>query len=174
MSLSGKRVAILVEQDYQDLEVWYPLLRLREEGAEVTVVGTGSSRHYTGKHGYPIDVDTDIKKISPDGFHAVVVPGGWAPDRLRQHKEILDFVAALDQKGCVVASICHGPWVLASARILEGRKVTAYKAIRDDLVHAGATFVDETVVRDRNLITSRVPSDLPAFCREIISALAEG
>lgn len=171
MELAGKRVVVLVERDYEDLELWYPLLRLREAGAEVVVAGTGSSRTYQGKHGLPVEPDATVDGLSPDVFDAVVIPGGWAPDRLRQYPAVVDFVRAMCERGKVVAAICHGPSVLVSARVLHGRRATCYRAIVDDVTLAGAVFVDAAVVRDGNLITSRVPADLPAFCREILAAL---
>jgi len=174
MRLAGKRIAVLAENNYQDLELWYPLLRLREEGAEVKVVGTGSADTYTSKHGYPVPVDVSADEVSADDFDGVVVPGGYAPDLLRRYPAVLDLVRTLFEQGKVVAAICHAGWVLVSAGILKGRRVTSFFAIKDDLVNAGAEWVDQEVVRDGNLITSRVPSDLPAFCRTIIAALEEG
>ncbi|HEY76169.1 MAG TPA: type 1 glutamine amidotransferase [Thermoflexia bacterium] len=174
MRLAGKRIAVLAENNYQDLELWYPLLRLREEGAEVKVVGTGSADTYTSKHGYPVQVDVSADEVSADDFDGVVVPGGYAPDLLRRYPAVLDLVRTLFEQGKVVAAICHAGWVLVSAGILKGRRVTSFFAIKDDLVNAGAEWVDQEVVRDGNLITSRVPSDLPAFCRTIIAALEEG
>ena len=168
-----EKIAMLVEQDYQDLEVWYPVLRLREEGATVVVVGTGAAA-YRGKNGYPITPDTAIDRVGARDFDAVVVPGGWAPDFLRRSPAVLALVREMDAAGKIVAAICHAGWVLASAGILRGRRVTFFSAIRDDVVNAGAEFVDAEVVRDKNLITSRTPSDLPAFCRTIIAALREG
>ena len=165
------RVAILIEDYYQDLEVWYPLLRLREEGFEVVTLEPNGRKEYKGKNGYPITVDKSIDQVRAQDFDGVVIPGGWAPDRLRLSKKILDFVKFLYDNGKIVASICHGAWVLASAGICKGKTLTSYIAIKDDLVHAGANFVDREVVRDGNLITSRKPDDLPAFCREIIAAL---
>ncbi len=173
MKLQGKKVAILVEDFYQDLEVWYPILRLREEGAKVTVIGP-QKRSYKGKYSYPIEADADETAAKASDFDAVVIPGGWAPDRLRLSKKLVDFVRQMDKAGKVVASICHGGWVLASAGIVKGRTVTSYIAIKDDLVNAGARFVDQEVVRDGNLITSRKPEDLPAFMRMIIEALCVG
>ena len=170
--MSKGRVAILVENDYQDLEVWVPLYRLREEGYETVVVGPNAGE-YRSKHGYPIQARVRASDARSDDFLGVVIPGGWAPDRLRLSEEVLRLVRELFLKGRVVASICHGGWVLASAGLVRGKKLTAYQAIRDDMVHAGAEFVDQEVVRDGNLITSRKPDDLPAFCREIIAALKE-
>lgn len=171
MGLRGKRVAVLVEDFYQDLEVWYPLLRLREEGVKITVIGP-QKRSYKGKYGYPIEAEADETAAKVSDFDAVVIPGGWAPDRLRLSKKLVEFVRQMDKAGKVVASICHGGWVLASAGIVKGRTVTSYIAIKDDLVNAGARFVDKEVVRDGNLITSRKPDDLPVFLKEIIKTLS--
>jgi protease I len=171
LPLKGKKVAILAETLYEDLELWYPLLRLKEEGAEITVVGTGSAQEYTSKHGYPVKVDKNADKVKADDFHAVVIPGGFAPDYMRRYPAMVSLVRDAVQKGKVVAAICHAPWMLASANVLEGKTVTSFFSIKDDLVHAGAEYVDQEVVVDGNIITSRVPDDLPAFCRAIIAAL---
>jgi len=168
----GSSVAILVEANYQDLEVWYPYYRLKEAGHEVVVAGCGQ-KSYTGKYGYPITVDCDAKDLDARSFRGVVVPGGWAPDRLRLHEPVLHFVREMDRAKRVIASICHGGWVLVSAGICRGREMTGYAAIRDDLANAGARFVDREVVRDGNLVTSRKPDDLPAFLRTTLAALAE-
>jgi protease I len=174
MKLKGKRIAILAEDIYEDLELWYPLLRMKEEGAEVKVIGTGSANQYTGKHGLPVQVDLSADQVRADDFDAVIIPGGYAPDRMRRYEALLRFVREAFEKGKVVASICHGPWVLVSAGVLKGRTATCFFAIKDDVINAGAKYVDQEVVRDGNLITSRMPADLPAFCREIIKALSEG
>lgn len=168
MTLSGKTIAVLVEQDYQDLEVWYPALRLREAGARVLLVGTGSSAEYRGKYGYPVKPDASAKNLSTKELDGLVIPGGWAPDRLRQSESVLTLVREMSAAKKPIACICHGGWVLCSADVVRGRKVTSYIAIRDDLVNAGAKWVDQEVVVDGNLVTSRRPDDLPAFMREFI------
>ena len=171
MDLHGKRIVVLVADLYQELEVWYPLLRFREDGAETVAVGAEAGRTYTSKRGYPVVADQSITDARAADLDAVVIPGGWAPDALRQDERALKLVRDMDRSGKVVAAICHAGWVLCSADIVRGRKATCFKAIKDDLIHAGARYVDEQVVVDGNLITSRVPTDLPAFCREISRAL---
>lgn len=168
--LNNKKVMIFAENIYEDLELWYPKLRLAEEGAKVVVAGTGD-KTYKGKNGYPLEVDGDATDYKAKDFDAVIVPGGFAPDKLRRHKEVLDFVKEMHSAGKIVAAICHGPWVLVSAGILKGKKLTCVSAIKDDVMNAGARYSDEEVVVDGNIITSRKPDDLPAFCREIIKAL---
>jgi len=165
-----KKVAVLVEESYQVLEVWYPYLRLREEGIKTVLVGTGK-KEYKSKEGYPAVEELAVQKIKADDFDAVVIPGGWAPDFLRRYPEINAFVRDMYDKGKVVASICHGGWVLASAGVLKGKKATSFSAIKDDVINAGAEFLDKEVVVDGTLITSRNPYDLPVFCREIIKQL---
>jgi protease I len=171
MNLKGKTVAILVEDLYQELEVWYPLLRLKEAGAEVLVVGSGSAKQHKSTLGYPIEVDKYAHDVKAEEFDAVVIPGGYAPDLMRRYPAMVSLVRDASQQGKVVAAICHGGWMLASADVVRGRKVTAFFSIKDDLVNAGATFVDERVVVDENLITSRKPEDLPAFCRALCLSL---
>ena len=168
--LLNKKVLIFAEAYYEDLELWYPKIRLTEEGAKVIVAGTGE-KTYKGKNGYPLEVDGNAKDYKAKDFDAVVIPGGWAPDRLRRYKEVLDFVKEMNKEGKVIAAICHAGWVLASAGIVKGRKVTCVSAIKDDMINAGAEYFDRDVVVDGNIITSRMPADLPAFCREIIKAL---
>ena len=171
MELSGKKVLIPIGPLYQDLEVWYPKLRLTEAGAEVTCAGIGD-KSYKGKNGYPIDVDVQIEECSAADFDAIVIPGGWAPDKIRMNEHAVNIVKTMFDEGKVVASICHAGWVLVSAGLLEGKKVTSYIAIKDDMIAAGADWTDGEVVVDENLITSRKPDDLPAFCREIIRQLS--
>ena len=171
MKLAGKRAVVLAENDYNDLELWYPLLRLREAGMETQVVGTGSAVKYTSKYGFPVDVAASADKVNAKDVDVVVVPGGYAPDRLRRYPAVLKLVREAFEQGKVVAAICHAGWVLVSAGILKGRKLTSVAAIKDDMVNAGATWVDQEVVRDGNLITSRKPEDLPAFMEAILLAL---
>lgn len=173
MELKGKRVAVLVENRYQELEVWYPVLRMREAGAEVTIVGTGAPV-YSSKYGYEVRADKSAEQVDAADLDAIIIPGGYAPDLMRLHKPMVDLVREMSRRGKVVAAICHGGWMLSSANILRGKKVTGYIAIKDDLVNAGASYEDSEVVRDGNLITSRKPDDLPAFCRAILEALSEG
>jgi len=171
MKLHGKKLAILAEDLYQDLELWYPLLRMREEGAEVTVVGTEAQITYKSKAGYPVTSEVASREVKAADYDGVIIPGGYAPDLMRRHEATLTLVRDAFSQGKVVAAICHAGWVLASAGILKGRRVTSVSAIRDDLVNAGARYEDAEVVVDGRLITSRKPDDLPAFCREIIRAL---
>ena len=171
MGLNPKKVAILVEDLYQVLEVWYPILRLQEAGIKAVPVGTGTKDVYNSRDGYPCRVETAIDKIKADEFDGCIIPGGYAPDILRRYDKVNNFVKKLFTDGKVVASICHGGWVLVSAGILKGRKVTCFFAIKDDLIGAGAKYVDEEVVVDQNLVTSRKPEDLPRFVQEIIKLL---
>jgi protease I len=171
MKLEGKQVVILAEDNYEDLELWYPYYRMKEAGARVRVAGMPGVRSYSSKHGYPVETDTPAAEIDAGSVDALVVPGGYAPDRMRRHADMLALVREVFNRGGVVAMICHGGWVPISAGILRGRRVTSVAAIRDDLVNAGAEWVDEEVVVDGNLISSRSPADLPAFCRAIINAL---
>ncbi len=171
MQLSGKKIALLVDNLYQEMEVWYPLYRLREAGAQVVTVGAKAGETYTSKLGYPVHCDRSYDEVSASQFDGVVVPGGYAPDHIRRHAKANQLVRDMDAQGKLVASVCHAAWVLCSADILKGRKATSFFAIRDDVVHAGAHWVDAEVVVDRNLVTSRKPDDLPAFCRAMISVL---
>jgi protease I len=171
--LKGKRVAVLVEKMYEDLELWYPVLRLREAGCAVKVVGPKAGESYPSKHGYPAKADVSAADVKADDFDAVIVPGGYSPDHMRRHKPMVDLVTQAARQGKVLAAICHGPWMLCSAKCLKGRKVTGFFAIRDDVENAGGIWEDAPVVRDGNLVTSRTPDDLPAFMQGIFAALAE-
>lgn len=173
MNLTGKRVAILAENLYQEMELWVPYYRLREEGAEVRVVGAGGARSCTSKHGYPVAVDAQAESVSAVEFDAIVVPGGYAPDMMRRHEAMVRLVREAGQAGKVVAAICHAGWMLVSAGLLANRTATSFFSIKDDMVNAGCRWVDQEVVVDGNLITARKPDDLPAFCREIVKALGK-
>ena len=168
-----KHAAILIEDMYQEMEVWYPAYRLREAGVKTVFVGTGKPE-YKSKLGYPVRAEADIKEVKAADFDAVVVPGGFAPDHLRRHEAVNRFVADMDKAGKVVAAICHALWVCCSAGIMKGRTSTCFFAIKDDVIHAGAKYVDQEVCVDRNLITARKPDDLPAFMRETLKALGLG
>ncbi len=172
MAISDKRIAILAEDGYQELELHYPRLRLIEAGARVSVLGAGEQSYHSGK-GYAVSTDANAADVNAEDFDAVVIPGGMAPDKMRRHKAMVDLVRALHEAGKPVAWICHAGWVPVSADIVRGRRVTSFPSIRDDMVNAGADWVDEEVVVDGNLISSRVPDDLPAFCKAILAALED-
>lgn len=166
------RIAILVGPEYEDLEVWYPRLRLEEAGYDVELVGIGEPS-YRGKHGYPCEVDRQVNALEARELVGIVSPGGWAPDKIRRNDKALRLVREVDQAGGMVATICHGGWVLVSAGILKGRRMTSVGAIRDDLQNAGAEWQDAEVVVDGNLVSSRRPPDLPAFAKAMLGVLAE-
>lgn len=171
MKLKGKKIAILVEDGYDELEFWYPKIRMLEEGAKVVVIGSPAKDIFASKHGITVKADKNAAEVKADEFDGIIIPGGYAPDRLRRYKEILDFVRESYEKGKTIAAICHACHVLISAGILKGKKVTAFFSIRDDIVNAGAEYLDEPVVVDGNIVTSRNPNDLPYFCKAIIENL---
>jgi protease I len=171
MEMERKKVAVLVEDFYQELEVWYPLLRLREAGMETFTVGPQSGATYKSKLGYPVKADSAAAEVAAVELDAIVIPGGWAPDYLRRHESCVNLVREMNSLGKVIACICHGGWMLCSAGVLRNRRATSFFAIKDDMINAGARWVDEPVVVDGNLITSRKPEDLPDFCRAILDAL---
>lgn len=171
--LAGKKIAVLVEDGFEDLELWYPVLRLREAGAEVDVIGTGSAAEYRGKYGLSCPAGKNIVAVKAADYDGLIVPGGWAPDKLRRYGNILDFVRDIFLAGKPVGAICHAPWVLISAKVLTGKTMTSTVAVKDDVENAGATWVDRAVVVDENLISSRRPADLPDFCREFIAAFKQ-
>lgn len=171
MRLKGKKIAIFVEDYYEDLEFWYPYYRMKEEGAEVTVIGSGKG-DYKGKNGVPAREDISIKEAKSADFDALIIPGGYSPDHMRRHKSMVDFVSQMNSHSKIIAAICHAGWMLISAGAVNGRRATSYFSIKDDMKNAGAEWVDEEVVRDGNIITSRQPADLPAFCRAIIGSLS--
>jgi protease I len=173
--LAGKRVAVLLERDYQELEVWYPYYRMKEEGAEVLLVAPEAKKEYPSKLGYPAVSDVAAGKVRAGDFHAIVIPGGWRPDYMRRSEAMVQFVRDAAKAGIVLAAICHGGWMLCCTDALRGRRATSFMAIRFDMVNAGATWVDQECVVDGSspkIITSRKPDDLPAFCRAIIEALS--
>jgi protease I len=161
---------IFAEENYEDLELWYPRLRLEEAGVAVTTAGPREPV-YRSKHGYPAPTDGNVADFDPADFDGIIVPGGWCPDRLRRYEEVLAFTRTVDARGGMVAAICHGGWVLVSAKVLAGRRCTSVPAIKDDMINAGAHWIDEPCVVDGKLITAQMPKDLPAFCREILAVL---
>jgi protease I len=169
--MAGRKIAILAEDLYEDMELWYPYYRLLEAGADVKIVGSGRAESFKSKHGFPAVPDVSIDQTSAAEFDAVVIPGGYSPDLMRRKPAMVDFVREMDKSGKPVAAICHAGWMLISAGIIKGRRATCFFSIKDDLVAAGAVYVDEPVVVDGNLITSRRPGDLPKFVPAIINAL---
>jgi len=172
MRLSGKRIAVLVASGVEDLEFYVPYMRLQEEGAEV--LGAGLSLDpVDGKNGLEIKPDVTVESLNSNDLYALVVPGGWAPDKLRRNKAVTDLVKEMNAAGKIIGIICHGGLVPISAGILEGRRATGSLGIKDDLVNAGAGWVDEPAFRDGNLVWGRVVADIPDFCRELVAALVE-
>jgi protease I len=190
--LSGKKVVIIVAHEFEDIELLYPLLRLSEEGAEIIVVPIPEGLHprpqldgkpVTGRFGHTVPIPvmgegnrytlSSIEALNADEVDCLLFPGGYSPDALRLHEGTLGLIQKCHQRGKLLAAICHGPWVLISAGIMGGKRATGYAAVRDDLLNAGAEFVDVPAVRDGNIVTGRVPDDLPEFCQEIIEALSE-
>jgi protease I len=167
--LQGKRIACLVHDDFEDLELWYPVIRCREEGAVVELIGEKAGQRYHGKYGVPAVADRGYEEVSADSYDALLVPGGWAPDKLRRSDAIKALVREINDQGKPIGQICHAGWVLASAGILKGRHVTSTPGIRDDMVNAGAEWLDEAVVVDGNLVSSRRPPDLPDYMREFVA-----
>ena len=173
LPLAGRRVLILTGDIYEDLELWYPKLRLQEAGAMVVVAGPEAGARYQGKNGYPCVADAAIAEMNAVDFDALVVPGGFMPDKLRRDEAVLDLVRQFDSAQKPLAAICHGGWIPISAGVYRGVNVTGSPGIRDDLINAGATFVDRAVVVDRHHVTSRRPDDLPDFCRALIQLMED-
>lgn len=170
MTLEGKRVALLVEDEYNLDEFIYPYHRFKEAGAEVKVVGSSRTDTFSS-HGRQAKADLPASQARVEDFDAVIIPGGYSPDKMRMDKDMVNFVHEMDGAGKPVGAICHAGWMLVSAKVLTGRNATSYYSIRDDLEAAGANWLDQEVVVDRNLFTSRTPTDLPAFCRTIIESM---
>ncbi|WP_397568378.1 type 1 glutamine amidotransferase domain-containing protein [Schlesneria sp. T3-172] len=172
--LAGQRILILVGDDYEDLELWYPKLRLIEAGASVVVAGQKGGVVYHGKHGYPCRSDVAIDEVEAGDFHGIILPGGWMPDKLRREAKVLSLTQEFAAAGKLVAAICHGGWIPISAQVYRGVRVTGSPGIKDDLVNAGAEFEDAPVVIDRHFVSSRRPDDLPAFCQGMLEVLTHG
>lgn len=173
MKLEGRRVAVLVADGFEDLEFWVTVMRLREEGAEVTVLGERAGQRFRGKNGLEAVADASYEETTADEWDAIVVPGGWAPDKLRRSEAVKTLVRTLNDRGRVVGLICHAGLVAISAGIVRGRRATGSLGIKDDLINAGAQWVDEPAFRDGNQVWGRVVADIPAFCRELVQAIAE-
>ena len=172
MKLVGKRIAYLLEEGFEDLEFYVPLMRLQEEGAQVTVVSTKITT-FRGKTCLEAKPDVLAKDVGPDDFDAIIVPGGWAPDKLRRYPAVTGLVRGLYDQGKIVGAICHAGLVLISAGVVRGHKVTGSEGIKDDLINAGGEWVDQPAFRDGNLVWGRVVKDIPDFCRELVQALCE-
>lgn len=173
LPLRDKRILIFVGDTYEDLELWYPKLRLAEAGAEVVVAGAIAGHVYEGKNGYPCQADVALADVRADDFDGLVVPGGFMPDKLRRDGHVLELVQGFASAGKLVAAICHGGWIPISARVYHGVRVTGSPGIKDDLVNAGAIWEDAPVVIDRHFVSSRKPDDLPDFCRGILQVMAK-
>lgn len=172
--LANCRVLMFVDDVYEDLELWYPKLRLIEAGAHVTVAGPKAQHAYAGKHGYPCRSDAAIAEMEAADFHGLVIPGGFMPDKLRRDAKVLSLVREFAAAGKLVAAICHGGWIAISAGVYRGVRVTGSLGIKDDLTNAGAIWEDAAVVVDRHFVSSRKPDDLPDFCRGILEVLGRG
>ena len=172
--LDGKRIAILAEEDFEDSELIVPMWGMKNAGAKVLIIGSGSKEIYQGKRGsVAIRVDTTADKVKADDFAAIIIPGGRAPAKMRKHKSMVDLVKKADELGKIIAAVCHGPQLLIAAGIVKGRHLTSWPSVAAELKAAGAEWVDEAVVRNGNLITSRKPADLPRFNKAIIEALRD-
>ena len=171
--LKGKRIALMLDSEYQELEVWYPYYRLKEEGAEVLRIAPGGGETYHSKLGYPCQSDLAAADVTGNEFDAVVVPGGWAPDYMHRDDSMIEFIRQCAEADIVLAAICHGGWMLCCTDALRGKKATSFIAIKHDMINAGADWTNAECVIDGNVITSRKPDDLPAFCVAIIEALSK-
>jgi protease I len=169
--LEGLKVLIFVENKFEDSELFYPRYRMIEEGAQVVIAGPKAKENSLSKYNYPCQADIAFQEAKESDFHALFIPGGYAPDKLRQYQPVLELIRQFNQKGKPIAFICHAGWVPASAKVLKGVKCTSCPSIQDDLTNAGAHWVDEPVVVDRHFISSRKPDDLPYFCPAAIEAI---
>ena len=169
--LLKKRILMFVGEIYEDLELWYPKLRLIEAGAEVVLAGPAAKHAYQGKHGYPCISDVAISQVAADHFDGLVIPGGFMPDKLRRDAQVLNIVRQIHVSGKLIAAVCHGGWIPISAGVYRGVRVTGSPGIKDDLINAGAIWEDQPVVVDRHFVSSRKPDDLPDFCRGILRVL---
>lgn len=172
--LLGRKVAVLLDEGFEDLEFWVTVMRLREEGADVTVVGTTAGKEVRGKNALTASSDVAVADVVADDLDAVVVPGGWAPDKLRRHEEVTSLVRNVYERGRIVGMICHAGLVGISAGVVDGHRATGSLGIKDDLVNAGATWVDEPAFRDGNLVWGRVVEDIPAWCSVLVEAIEAG
>lgn len=173
MSLEGVKIVVLIGPEFEDLEFWVPVMRLQEEGAEVTVAGFRPNETYIGKHGVPARSDVAFESINPAEFDAILIPGGWAPDKIRRYESVKRLVREMDSAGKIVGMICHAGLVGVSAGIVRGHTATGSEGIKDDLVNAGAIWKDAPAFRSGNLVWGRVVADIPAYCRELLQALVE-
>lgn len=173
MKLKDTRVLQIVDEAFEDLELWYPVLRMREAGATVDIAGKEKSKVYTGKYGVPCESTHAFEDINPDDYDVLLVPGGWAPDKLRRYDHVLNIVKAMDREKKIIGQICHAGWVLISADVVRGKTMTSTPALIDDLKNAGATWIDEPVVKSDHIISSRRPSDLPYYMETIIEAVVK-
>ncbi len=173
MELKGKRIAMLLDNMYQEMEVWYPYYRLQEAGAEVVTIAAEAGKTYTSKLGYPAVANKSYDQVKADDFDGLVIPGGFAPDHIRRHPKAIQFVKDINSQGKLIASICHGLWINCSAGVLKGRHTTCFFAIKDDVINAGGIYEDAEVVVNGNLVSSRKPEDLPAFMQAAIRVLVE-
>ncbi len=167
----SKTIAIYADIMYQEMELWYPLYRLQEAGITVVVAAAEAGKTYSSKLGYPVRSEVTYHDLDPKQFDGVIVPGGFAPDYMRRHVDAATFVKTMDAQGKLTAAICHGPWMLCQADVLRGRQATSFFAIKTDVINAGAEWLDAEVVRDRNLVTSRKPEDLPAFMKASLAVI---
>jgi protease I len=166
-----RSILLFIDEIYEELELWYPKIRLQEAGFKTLVAGPESNKVYKGKYGYPCKADLSFQEAKKETFAALVIPGGYAPDKIRRHQAALEIVSSMNEAKKPIAFICHAGWVAISAKILKGKRVTGFSAIKDDLENAGAHYSDKAVVVDGNLITSRTPADLPDFCKALLAAL---